>query len=296
MRKIVLMAAIATASVACSTSEVKWDATGVFEATQIDISAEGNGKLLKFDLREGEQLTADSVVGIIDTVQLHLTREQLLASRQAALSRMADVGAQIAATQEQIVWQTNEQKRFTELLSQNAATQKQVDDIANQITVLKKQLAASRSTLDKGNQSISDECKAIEQHVAQIEDQIRRCYISSPINGTVFTKYAEQGEFMAIGKPLYTVADMESIYLRAYITADQLTTIKLGQAVQVYSDFGSSEQRQYEGKIEWISSKAEFTPKTIQTRDERANLVYAVKIAVGNDGYLKIGMYGQVVF
>lgn len=296
MRKIVLMAAIATASVACSTSEVKWDATGVFEATQIDISAEGNGKLLKFDLREGEQLTADSVVGIIDTVQLHLTREQLLASRQAALSRMADVGTQIAATQEQIVWQTNEQKRFTELLSQNAATQKQVDDIANQITVLKKQLAASRSTLDKGNQSISDECKAIEQHVAQIEDQIRRCYISSPINGTVFTKYAEQGEFMAIGKPLYTVADMESIYLRAYITADQLTTIKLGQAVQVYSDFGSSEQRQYEGKIEWISSKAEFTPKTIQTRDERANLVYAVKIAVGNDGYLKIGMYGQVVF
>lgn len=288
---IVVVALLAS----CGSSDVKWDATGVFEATEVIVSAEGNGVLEKFDVTEGTQIEKGSLVGIIDTVQLSITRMQLEASRTGVLSHTADVQEQIASINEQIRWQKSERDRFTKLLRDGAATQKQVDDITNQIAVLEKQLIASRSTLKKGNSGISEEGRSIELKIKQIDDQIRRCYILSPISGTVLAKYAEQHEFVATGKPLFAIADMENVYLRAYVTASLLTKVKLGQKVKVYSDFGADESHEYEGVIEWISSKAEFTPKMIQTRDERANTVYAVKIAVKNDGYLKIGMYGQMM-
>lgn len=293
MRKIGIVVLSLLAS--CGNSDVKWDATGVFEATEVVVSAEGNGVLEKFDVTEGAQIEKGSLVGIIDTVQLNITRMQLVASRSGVLSHTADVQEQIASVSEQIRWQKSERDRFTKLLRDGAATQKQVDDITNQIAVLEKQLIASRSTLKKGNSGITEEGRSIELKIAQIDDQIRRCYIVSPMSGTVLAKYAEQYEFMAAGKPLFAIADMENVYLRAYITSSLLTKVKLGQKVKVYSDFGADESREYEGVIEWISSKAEFTPKMIQTRDERANTVYAVKIAVKNDGYLKIGMYGQMM-
>lgn len=293
MRKIGIVVLSLLAS--CGNSDVKWDATGVFEATEVVVSAEGNGVLEKFDVTEGAQIEKGSLVGIIDTVQLNITRMQLMASRSGVLSHTADVQEQIASVSEQIRWQKSERDRFTKLLRDGAATQKQVDDITNQIAVLEKQLIASRSTLKKGNSGITEEGRSIELKIAQIDDQIRRCYIVSPMSGTVLAKYAEQYEFMAVGKPLFAIADMENVYLRAYVTASLLTKVKLGQKVKVYSDFGADESHEYEGVIEWISSKAEFTPKMIQTRDERANTVYAVKIAVKNDGYLKIGMYGQMV-
>lgn len=281
--------------IACGTKEVKWDATGVFEATEVVVSAEGNGNLVEFNITEGQTVDPREIIGHIDTVQLHLKRLQLLSQNRGTLSRRQDIAKQIAATEEQIRWQKSEKERFAKLLSLNAATAKQVDDIANQIMVLEKQLVAQRSTLENSNRSITDESSAIEIQVAQIEDQLLKCRVVSPIRGTVLVKYAEQGEYAQTGKPLFEVADMDDIFLRAYITADQLTRMQLGQSVKVYSDFGATEQREYDGTVTWISSRSEFTPKTIQTRDERANLVYAVKIAVHNDGYLKIGMYGQMV-
>ncbi|MEG1036936.1 MAG: HlyD family efflux transporter periplasmic adaptor subunit [Mucinivorans sp.] len=287
---------IATASllVGCATSEVEWDASGTFEATEIIVSAEENGKIEQLNLVDGEQLLAGQIVGKIDTVQLYLQKEQLIASRSAASARRQDLAKQIAATEQQIQWQRDEMKRFTKLVAQNAATQKQVDDIANQISVLDKQLIAQRSTIEKANQGVTDDSRAMEIQIDQIDDRLKKCRIVSPIDGTVLVRYAEQGEFTGVGKPLFSLANLNQIYLRAYITANLLTQMKIGQQVSVYSDFGAKEQRKYEGIVEWISSRAEFTPKTVQTRDERANLVYAVKIAVQNDGYLKIGMYGQM--
>lgn len=295
MKNLFLMIVPLTLAVACTGNEVKWDATGSFEATEVTVSAEGSGNILSLSITEGQMLESGEFVGQIDTVQLYLNKLQLTASRSGAMSQRADIAKQIAATEQQIRWQESEQSRFEKLLSQNAATAKQLDDITNQISVLKRQLAAQRSTLENSNRSISDQAQALEVQIAQVEDQLRKCRITSPIRGTVLVRYAEQGEFTAVGKPLFTVANLDQIYLRAYITADQLTQMKLGQKVRVYADFGADSQREYQGIVEWISPRSEFTPKTIQTRDERANLVYAIKIATQNDGYLKIGMYGQVV-
>lgn len=293
MKKIAFIAALGLLT-ACGNGEVHWDATGTFETTEVIVSAEGTGQLVEFALDEGDQLVRETQVGYIDTIQLHLKKLQLLSSQKGALSRRSDVGKQIAAIEQQIAWQTSEKQRFQKLFSQNAATQKQVDDISNQIAVLQRQLAAQRSTLENTNRSLGEEGSALDVQVAQIDDQIRRARITSPISGTVLLKYAEQGEFTATGKPLFMVADTDQFFLRAYVTADLLTQMKLGQEVKVYADFGADEQREYPGKVTWISEQAEFTPKTIQTRKERANLVYAVKIAVKNDGYLKRGMYGQM--
>lgn len=280
--------------VGCGAKEVAWDATGTFEATEVTVSAEQNGKLVEFLCIEGASVDSLARIGVIDSVPIALRVEQLRASRSSAAAQIADIAVQIAATRQQIDWQRSEWKRFKQLASQNAATQKQVDDIANQIQVLERQLAAQQSSLERGNRSIDDQAKALELQVAEAEDQLRKCIVRSPIRGTILVRLAEQGEFAAVGKPLFTVADMEQIYLRAYVTADLLTQIKLNQTVEVYADWGKDEQRSYNGVVEWISDRAEFTPKTIQTRDERANLVYAVKVRVKNDGYLKIGMYGQM--
>lgn len=280
--------------VGCEAKELHWDATGTFEATEITVSAEQNGKLVDFLCIEGSVVDSLAPIGVIDTVPLSLRVAQLKASRSSAAAQVADVAVQMAATRQQIEWQRSEWSRFKTLAAKNAATQKQVDDIANQIQVLERQLTAQQSSLERGNRSIDDQAQALELQVKEAEDQLKKCIVRSPIKGTLLVRLAEQGEFATVGRPLFTVADMEAIYLRAYITADQLTQMKLNQKVDVYADWGAQEQRQYEGVVEWISDRAEFTPKTIQTRNERANLVYAVKIRVQNDGYLKIGMYGQV--
>lgn len=282
--------------VACSNNKTDYDASGIFESTEVIVSSQVSGQLMEFTVTEGQQLQADSYLGYVDTTQLYLKKQQLMASRTAVSSRSTSVPRQIASLKEQIATQKRELARFGNLVKLNAANQKQVDDIQSQLSVLEKQLAAQTELLVNNNQGISGESTALESQIAQIEDQLLKSRITSPIQGTVLTKYAEQGEFTAPGKALFKVSDMQQMYLRAYITSDQLTQLKQGQSVTVYVDFGEEQMRTYPGTISWIADKAEFTPKTIQTRNERANLVYAVKIAVTNDGYLKNGMYGEVKF
>jgi len=236
------------------------------------------------------------VVGSIDSVQLYLRKMQLISNEKSIVVRRPDVQKQIAAVVQQIATAKTERTRVINLLKANAANQKQLDDINAQIAVLEKQLDAQKTTLVTTNQGITDDTQGLKLQVAQIEDQLYKCRITSPINGTVLVKYAEMGEVAAPGKALFKIADTENMILRAYVTADQLTQLKEGQKVKVFADFGEDKSREYAGTLSWISSNSEFTPKTIQTRDERANLVYAVKINVKNDGYLKIGMYGNVKF
>ena len=281
---------------ACGHKKGNYDASGTFEAVETLVSAQANGQIEAFDVIEGQQLTANVEIGYIDTIQLHLKKEQLLASMKAMDSRSYNVALQIASIKQQITKQQTELARFQNLLKSNAATQKQVDDIQASIDLLQRQLAAQTETLENNNSSISSEIKGLRIQVEQVEDLIRKSIISSPIDGTVLAKYAEIGEIATQGRALFKVADINNIYLRAYITADQLNKLKLNQELRVFADFGKKEMREYPGIITWISDKAEFTPRTILTKDERANLVYAVKITVKNDGYLKIGMYGEVRF
>ena len=272
----------------------KADASGVFEATEVVVSAQASGVILSFSLWEGDMLEANKPMGYIDTIQLHLKKLQLHANIRAVESRKSNIPKQVAAIQEQITIQKKELQRFNNLVSANAATQKQVDDINSAINVLEKQLAAQTELLQNSNRTLEQEHLALEIQVAQLEDQIIKSVISSPISGIVLAKYAECGEVTALGKALFKVADMEHIFLRAYIVSEHLTQMQLGQRVKVTADFGEKERRAYQGTVSWISNQAEFSPKNIQTRNERDNLVYAVKIAVRNDGYLKVGMYGEV--
>lgn len=281
---------------ACGDEEKDFDATGIFESTEVVVSSEANGKIMALQIEEGDQLVVGQQVGFVDSVLLFLKKRQLEAQVRSIGSRRMDIAKQVAATREQIAKAELERTRSLNLLKQHAGTQKQLDDIESQLSVLKKQLAAQLSTLNLGNQGVTEETDAAEIQIRQIEDQLAKCRIISPISGTVLTKYAEQGEVTAQGKPLFKMADMQHVFLRAYVSGDQLSTVKLGQPVKVYADYGAEERKEYSGRITWISGQAEFTPKTIQTRDERANLVYAVKIAVENDGLLKLGMYGEVKF
>ena len=292
---ILFVTALAAAvSSSCTNGSGAYDASGVFEATEVTVSAKGTGEIVRFDIREGQNVEAGMQVGIIDTTQLYLRKMQLAANMNAVESRHYNISRQIASVQQQIATQKTERERFENLLRSNAANQKQLDDINSQIALLEKQLAAQKETLENNNSSVSAESMGLQAQIAQIEDQIRQCIISSPIDGTVMSKYAEQGEFAVQGRALFKVADIADMYLRVYITADMLSELKIGQRVHVYADKGKSERREYDGTVTWISDKAEFTPKTIQTRDERANLVYAVKVAVKNDGYIKKGMYGEI--
>lgn len=281
---------------ACKKSNGDYDASGSFESTEIIVSAETTGRILAFLPEEGDQLDVNQEVLVIDSTQLFLKKLQLNASLKALESRRPDLQKQIAAIEQQIATAKTEKKRVENLVKANAATTKQLDDINAQILVLEKQLTASRSSIETTNQGISGEAEALKMQVMQIDDQLRKCKLLSPITGTLLTKYAEKGELAVPGKALFKIADTDHMILRAYITADQLTQIKSGQKVKVFADFGENDQKEYAGQVSWISSKSEFTPKTIQTRDERANLVYAVKIKVKNDGYLKIGMYASVLF
>lgn len=280
----------------CVEGNKAYDASGVFESTEVTVSAEGNGKILSLDLQEGDRLEAGQIVGCIDTVQLHLSEIQLEASRRAVGSGRLDISRQIAALESQIGKQRQELDRFTKLEKAGASNRKQVEDIQAQIETLERQLAAQEESLNSSNRNVSGQADALEAQIEQIRDRIRKCVITSPVAGTVLAKYSEAGEFAALGRALFKVADIDNIRLRAYITAEQLTALKLGQQVRVFADQGSSGRKEYAGTLIWISGKAEFTPKTIQTRDERANLVYAVKIAVENDGLIKLGMYGDIKF
>lgn len=279
---------------ACGKGNGDYDASGVFETTEVIVSAEANGKIMRLNFIEGQQVEQGKALGYIDTVQLYLKKMQLLTNTSAIKSGRVDIPRQIAAIKQQIATQKNEQKRFENLVKANAANQKQLDDINAQILVLERQLTAQTELLENSNKNISEQSSGLEVQIAQINDQIQKSIICSPINGTILSKYAEQGELATQGRALFKVADIEHMFLRAYITASQLTQVKIGQAVKVYADFGEKEMKEYSGTITWISDKSEFTPKTIQTRDERANLVYAVKVAVKNDGYLKYGMYGEL--
>lgn len=280
----------------CVEGNKAYDASGVFESTEVTVSAEGNGKILSLDIQEGDRLEAGQIVGCIDTVQLHLSEVQLEASRRAVGSGRLDISRQIAALESQIGKQRQELDRFTKLEKAGASNRKQVEDIQAQIETLERQLAAQEESLNSSNRNVSGQADALEAQIEQIRDRIRKCVITSPVAGTVLAKYSEAGEFAALGRALFKVADIDNIRLRAYITAEQLTALKLGQQVRVFADQGSSGRKEYAGTLIWISDKAEFTPKTIQTRDERANLVYAVKIAVENDGLIKLGMYGDIKF
>nr|WP_321376865.1 HlyD family efflux transporter periplasmic adaptor subunit [uncultured Bacteroides sp.] len=281
---------------ACGNEKGKYDATGTFEATEVIVSSEASGKLLDFNITEGDQLQQGKEVGYVDTVQLYLKKLQLQANTTTVKSRRQDIGKQIAAIKQQIVTQEREKRRWENLVKSNAGNQKQLDDINSQIAYLQKQLIAQTSTLENNNAGVNGESSSLEIQVAQLNDQLSKCHIISPINGTVLSKYAEKGELATPGKALFKVADIENMFLRAYITSDQLSQIKIGQKVKVFADYGGENVKEFPGTVTWISNKSEFTPKGILTKDERANLVYAVKVAVKNSGDIKIGMYGEVSF
>ena len=281
------------AIVSCN-NEPDYDAQGTFEATEVVISAEGTGRILNFDIVEGEAIESNSTVGAIDSLQLHLQREQLKAQQVALLSSRPDKEKQVASLRSQIAKQRAELQRVENMLRDGAATTKQRDDIEAQIDILEGQLSATLSTIDNNTSTINENAAALEAQIAALDDRIAKCRISSAVDGTVLVKYAEEGEFTTVGKPLMKVANLKDIYLRAYFTSDQLAKVNLGDEVTVTADFGGDERYDYKGRVAWISAESEFTPKSIQTKDSRANLVYAVKIAVKNDGRLKIGLAGEV--
>ena len=282
---------------ACSRDGMKHDATGVFEATEIIVSAEQTGRLMRFDVEEGMKLEKGEQVGLIDTVQLQLRAMRLGATKEVYASQRPDINKQLAVTKQQLEKAELEVKRYSALVRDNAANRKQLDDAESSVRVLRRQLDAQLSQLSNTTGSLNRQMDAAEIERWQVVDQLRKCRITSPIGGTVLEKYAEAGEYAVPGKPLFKIADVNDMTLRVYVTAPQLTSLKIGQQVKVYADLGEDGAHEYWGVVSWISDKAEFTPKTIQTRDERANLVYAVKVKVNNiDGMLKIGMYGEADF
>lgn len=296
MKQIIQLGLMLLMFSACGRGDVNFDATGTFEATEILVSSEVNGKIMELNIEEGNRLDAGAPVGYIDSMQLYLKKMQLSAGLRSVDVRKPDIRKQIAALEQQIATARTEQQRMENLVKAKAGNQKQVDDIANNIKYLQKQLDAQYSTLNKTTGAANAEAESIQYQIMQLDDQLQKSRIVNPQAGTVLVKYAEPGEVTAAGKPLYKLADTDLLYLRAYITANQLSLLKQGQTVRVFADYGDSDRREYPGTITWISDKSEFTPKGIQTKDERANLVYAIKIAVKNDGFLKIGQYGETVF
>jgi len=287
---------VPTLLTSCGASKDDFDASGTFETTEVLVSAEGSGKIMSFNVQEGQVLAANEMVGTIDSMQLFLRKKQLITTERSMQVRRPNVQKQIAAVEQQITTAKTERKRIENLIKADAANQKQLDDVNAQISVLEKQLDAQKTTLITTNQGITDDSEGLKLQVSQLDDQLNKCKITSPIAGTVLVKYSEMGEVAAPGKALFKIADTNHMILRAYVTNGQLSKLKIGQKVKVYCDSEKKEMKEYEGILGWVSDKSEFTPKTIQTKDERANLVYAVKINVKNDGFLKIGMYGNVKF
>lgn len=295
---------------ACNGTATVSDATGTFEVDEVIVSSELTGKILSFEVKEGDSIPKNKIVGTVDAENLSLQKEQVQASIEALSQKTSDLAPQVKLLEDQLKVQESqlqnllhEKTRLENLIKADAATAKQMDDMNAQIDVVKKQMQVTRqqiqvqrSNVGTQNRSILSEGKPLEKRVAQLEDQLKRSSITNPVQGTVIEKYAEAGEMTSTGKALYKIADLSVMTLRAYVTGTQLPQIKLGQSVKVLIDDGDKEYRELPGTITWISDKAEFTPKTIQTKEERANLVYAIKVQVKNDGYLKIGMYGEIKF
>lgn len=309
MKKYFFISAAALLSLAaCNEDESRFDASGTFEAEETIVSSEIPGKLLSFNVKEGVSLSKDSVVGLIDATNLLLQQQQVEESIKSLSEKTSDVSPQVQLLQDQLAVQQSqmenllhEKQRIENLLKADAATGKQLDDInfqvdalLKQMAVTRQQIAVQRNNVSTQNRAVLSEAAPLQKKAAQFQDQVQRSKITNPITGTVLTKYAEAGEVVGAGKALYKIADLSSLNLRAYITGVQLSQVKLNQPVKVMIDDGPDKYKEYPGTITWISDKAEFTPKTIQTKEERANLVYAIKINVKNDGYLKIGMYGEV--
>lgn len=294
VRYEILAAASAVTILAGCRNDIDFDACGQIDAEQVTVSAEASGRILSLNVREGDVLNAGQMVGAVDSVQIALQIRELEQRMDGARSRLIDIDRQQAPQKDQLASLENDSRRYSSLLANNAATQKQVDDLRSQIDILKSQMAAQKQTWERNNSSVRSEISTYEIQIAEKRDQLAKCRICSPVAGTVLTKYANEGESVTVGKPLFKLADLTETYVRAYFTTSQLSTLKLGDEMKVIPDDGSANPKEYTGRVIWISSQAEFTPKDIQTRDERAELVYAVKVAVPNDGSLRLGMYAYV--
>lgn len=284
--KIILVSIVLSS---CNKNNLNADAYGNFETTEVTVSSEANGKIEFLNIEEGNEIKKGEIVALIDTLQLHFNKEQLKASIATVQSKSASVLSQISVLNEQLKTAKMEQNRIVNMFNENAATKRQVDEIEGKVNVIKKQI----NSVQTQNASILNEVKSIEVQIAKLEDQIKKSQVINPIDGTVLTKYAEASEITAFGKPLYKIANLKEMELRVYFSETQLPQIKIGQHVKVVIDSNDS-TKSYNGTISWISSQAEFTPKVIQTKEERTNLVYAVKVKVKNDGSLKIGMPAEV--
>lgn len=296
MKKIIAMAGVALVLNACGRKERQYDATGVFEATETTVYAEHTGALLTFNVEEGDTVGQNREVGLIDTTQLWLKMKQAEAMKSVYQSQKPEQEKQIAVTRQQLAKAKQDQQRYKELVADGAAPGKMLDDANSQVEVLQRQLDAQLSSLRVNTNALDKQMAATDVQAEQLRDQIRKCHILVPAKGTVIEKYVERGEFVSAGKPLFKMADTENMFIRAYVTSAQLENIKTGQKATVFADYGNGGKKEYEGRVTWISSRSEFTPKTILTDDERADLVYAVKVAIKGDGYVKMGMYGEVLF
>ncbi len=310
MKKSTTLLFILFLFISCKRNSQAFDASGSFEANEVIVSSLATGRILSLQVEEGALLKKDSLVGLVDATGLDLQKEEVEASISALQLQTQSAGPQVQLLQDQLSVQQSqldnmekERKRVENLVKLDAATGKQLDDISSQIEVIKKQMTVTkqqiqvqRDNIDTRNRAILSQSQPMKKRISQIEDQLSKTAIRNPVNGTVLTKYAEEGEIVSMGKAIYKIADVSELYLRAYISGNQLAAVKLGQTVKIRTDDGKDKYREFSGVITWISDKAEFTPKTIQTKDERASLVYAIKIKVKNDGSLKIGMYGEVKF
>lgn len=294
MKTRLIIGIIALALTSCGNNESEFDATGTFEGVETIVSAQANGVIKDFRVEEGQELKSGQVIGYIDTIQLVLKKKQLEAQVNAVLSKKPNISTETAALQEDLKQAKRERNRLENLVKADAATQKQLDDATTYVDVVRKKITAQQTSLNNSTSSLNDEALGLKAQIEQINDQLQKSKIINEVDGNVITKYAEVNEMASNGKALYKVADLRTITLRVYITGDQFSKVKIGQEVKVFVDADAENYKNYKGTVEWISSKAEFTPKTIQTKDERANLVYAVKIKVKNDGLLKIGMYGEI--
>lgn len=299
MKKQIFYVATATALLAlgsCTDRSREFDACGQIEATEVVVSAEANGRIIALQLTEGDKLTAGEVVGVIDSVQTYLQKEELVRKRSNTQTKWVDIDRQLASQYAQLNKLKSDRERYQALEAKDAATRKQVDDLVSQIAVTEREIAAQRQNYERNNAGIREELALYDVQIAEKDDQLSKCRIVAPIDGTVLTKFAEAGELVTSGKSLFKLADLKQVYVRAYLTTAQLAEVKLGDTVRVTIEDGTDKPRTYEGRLVWIADEAEFTPKNIQTKDERADLVYAAKIALDNDGYLKLGMYAYVRF
>lgn len=296
MKQIVklFMAGTCVLALGACRNDIDYDACGQIEAVQITVSAESNGKILSLDVEEGDNLHQGQILGAVDSVQTWLQIQELQQRKTGAESKLIDIKKQQAPQISQLESLENDYRRFSALHAKEAASQKQVDDISSQINTLKAQMSAQEQTWTRNNQSIASEISTYNIQLAQKQDQLSKCRISSPIDGTVLTKYAQAGENITTGKPLFKIADLSNVFVRAYFTTEQLGSLKLSDTLTVIPDDGSASPKKYTGTLTWISEQAEFTPKNIQTRNERADLVYATKISIPNDGYLRLGMYAYI--